>query len=46
MNVIQAVQDLNTDQTIYVCDLHFNKDDFIQAGGCLRLKKDAIPQIT
>lgn len=46
MNAIQAVQDLNTDQNLYVCDLHFNKNDLTQAGECLRLKNGAIPQLT
>lgn len=42
--MIQKHQTLNLNQTIYICDLHFNPNDLYRHGDSLRPKKNVSPQ--
>lgn len=42
--IIQMHQTLNLNETIYICDLHFNGNDLYRHGDSLRPKKDVAPQ--
>lgn len=42
--LIEAVQHLDTEKNIYICDLHFNQNDLIEKGAKKRLKAHAVPE--